>query len=350
MPSLTAAPIAITGASGYIASHVVRELLDRGATVHATVRDPDRADAVAHLTRLGAARPGSLKLFKADLLQPGSYAEALDGCEIVLHTASPFIVGAVTDPVATFIQPALDGTRNVLAACDATPSVRRVVLTSSVFAVCADPTETQARGRPTHEGDWNEVSRQDYDPYAYSKLVAEREGWAIAARQDRWRLVTVLPTFVMGPSLTSRVDSASIDFLLGLCNGRQRAGIWDQSFGWVDVRDVALAHVEAAARDDAEGRHLLLGEVRWIWEVLGWLQEDFGPKVKLPRFKVPKWAAYLAGPPNGYDWEFVRRQVAVEMLLDGSRSRERLGVAYRPLRETVRDHVAQLLRDGLLKV
>src|SRR5690242_3447251 len=83
------APVLVTGASGYIASWIVRFLLEDGYTVRGTVRNPDRAEKLAHLNKLSDAHPGKLSLFKADLLDDGSFAEAMDGCQLVIHTASP---------------------------------------------------------------------------------------------------------------------------------------------------------------------------------------------------------------------------------------------------------------------
>ena len=209
-------PVVVTGASGYVASWVVHELLSRGATVHGTVRDPNHPTKTAHLRALDDELPGTLKLFAADLLKPGSFAEALDGATTVIHTASPFHSGD-GDPQATLVQPALDGTANVLDQASQTPTVTRVVLTSSVLAVYGDATESD--GRPLTEDDWNSSSSVDHQPYAYSKTVAERKAWELAEAQSQWRLVVVNPAFVMGPSLSGRKDSTSMDFLLNNLKG-----------------------------------------------------------------------------------------------------------------------------------
>lgn len=340
-------PVAVTGASGYVASHVVRELLQRGAVVHATVRDPSDTKKVAHLLKAAEGAPGTLKLFAADLLAAGSFAEAFAGCVVVIHTASPFVITGITDPQKTLVEPALAGTRNVLAACSASPTVRRVVLTSSVVAMYGDPADGASKGRPVNESDWNELSSLTDGPYAYSKTVAEREAWRLAGEQSQWRLVVVNPGFVMGPSLTSRNDSASIDFLLGLIGGKQATGIWEFHTAWVDVRDVAIGHVEAALRPDAEGRHALVGDNTGVWQVINGLAEDFPGKLKLPRLRVPKLMAYVAGPLLGFSWRYISRAVDVAFVVDNTRSKERLGLVYRPLRDTMREHVEQLLRDGL---
>jgi nucleoside-diphosphate-sugar epimerase len=105
-------PVLVTGATGYVASWLVKRLLEEGLTVHAAVRNPQK-EKVAHLDDLAEKSPGSIRYFKSDLLEEGSYAEAMKGCELVFHTASPFIT-AVANPQKDLIEPAVKGTENVL--------------------------------------------------------------------------------------------------------------------------------------------------------------------------------------------------------------------------------------------
>lgn len=340
-------PITVTGATGYVASHVVHQLLARGATVHATVRDPSNPKKVGHLTRMGEELPGTLKLFKADLLADGDFAEAIAGNEVVIHTASPFLVGKVKEPQNALVDPALKGTRNVLRTVNDTESVKRVVLTSSVVAIFGDNIDCAARGGVLTEEHWNETSSLDHAPYNYSKRLAEEEAWKMCKAQDRWNLATINPGFVMGPSLTPRNDSASIDFLLNLINGKFASGMMEFYAAWVDVRDVAFAHVEAAIRDDADGRHILSCTETGVMEVVNGLREDVESRLKLPQRQVPKFMGYLFGPLLGFSWKHVSRNIGIPVKMDNTRSIERLGVQYRPLRQTMKDHVEQLIADGL---
>ena len=343
-------PVIVTGATGYVASHVVHELLQRGAVVHGTVRDLSDEKKVAHLKRMDEKLPGTLKLFQADLLQEGSFQEAIAGCGVVIHTASPFVLGNPKDPQATLVDPALNGTRNVLETVNATDSIKRVLLTSSTVAIFGDAEDCDARGGILTEEHWNETSKIKHGPYQYSKKVAEAEAWNFAKGQKRWNLVSINPGFVMGPSLTSRNDSSSIDFLLNLINGKFANGIWQFYIPWVDVRDVAFAHVEAAIRQDAEGRHILSCEETGVLEVVAGLKEDMPGKLRLPKRRIPKRMAYLIGPFLGFSWKYISRNVDIPVKMNNSRSIERLGVAYRPLRVTMREHVEQLIRDGLFRV
>jgi nucleoside-diphosphate-sugar epimerase len=122
----------VTGAAGFVGSELVKQLLERGWAVRATVRDTSDAKRVEHLLRLAAALPGTLQLFEADLLREGSFHAACAGADFCFHTASPFFIGS-SDPAKELVEPAVTGTRNVMAACAAArATLKRVVLTSSV--------------------------------------------------------------------------------------------------------------------------------------------------------------------------------------------------------------------------
>ncbi|PID52937.1 MAG: diaminohydroxyphosphoribosylaminopyrimidine deaminase, partial [Micrococcales bacterium] len=151
----TTAPALVSGATGYLAGWIVKGLLDAGVTVHAAVRDPGNEAKVAHLKRLGDQAPGELRLFSADLLEPGSYAEAMAGCAYVFHTASPFI-RSFEDPQTELVDPAVKGTTSVLTTANETPSVCRIVLTSSVAAIYSDAADCAfAPGGVLTEDVWN---------------------------------------------------------------------------------------------------------------------------------------------------------------------------------------------------
>ena len=127
-------PVLVTGGNGYIASWLVRYLLEDGVDVHATVRNPSDDTKVGHLKRLAESSPGTLTLFAADLLDDGAFDEAMAGCELVFHTASPFVISGIKDPQKDLVDPAVHGTRNALESANRVSSVKRVVLTSSVAA------------------------------------------------------------------------------------------------------------------------------------------------------------------------------------------------------------------------
>jgi nucleoside-diphosphate-sugar epimerase len=176
-------PVLVTGATGFVAGRLVKKLLDEGLTVHAAVRDPQHARKVGPLAELAAQSPGEIRFFASDLLKEGSYGDAMEECELVFHTASPFVNNA-KDPQKELVDPALLGTRNVLEEAHRTPSVKRVVLTSSCAAIYGDNADIQdAPHGILTEAVWNTTSSLTYNAYSYSKTVAEREAWAIAEAQ-----------------------------------------------------------------------------------------------------------------------------------------------------------------------
>ncbi|MDO9237082.1 MAG: aldehyde reductase [Aquabacterium sp.] len=343
--------VLVTGASGYIAGWIVKYLLDEGHTVHATVRDPSRAASVAHLQALAKDAPGRLKLFKAELLTPGSYDEATQGCDIVMHTASPFVMDGFKDANEALVRPAVEGTRNVLESVARCSSVKRVVLTSSAASVYGDNIEIKdkAKGMFT-EADWNDTSSVDHNPYQFSKVAAEREAWRLQKLTPRWDLVTINPVMVFGPSLTSSSNSASIDTLLQMADGRLRSGVPDLQFGVVDVRDVARAHLLAAFKPEANGRHILCAEVLSMMGMVRLLKAKYGSQYPFPLMVAPKAVTWLVGPLLGpVSRKFVSRNVGHPIKVDNSRSRQALGVSYRTAQDTLQAHFQQVIDDGLLK-
>lgn len=339
-------PVLVTGASGYVASWIIRYLLEDGYTVRGTVRNPDKPSGLEHLHRLQGAHPGRLTLFKADLLDGGSYAEAMDGCELVIHTASPFLIGRVRDPEAQLVRPALEGTRNVLGSVNATPSVKRVVLTSSVVAIQGDNIDMKGRG-PFTEEDWNTTSSVDHQPYPYSKTVAERAAWDMADAQDRWDMVTIHPGLVLGPALTTASKSGSMTTMKSFIDYSLTTGAPDLAFGVVDVRDVARAHIAAGFTPDARGRYITNAQSVTMLQIGRILRKRFGRSYPFPYTTIPKPLFRLIAPAAGFTREFVDKNVGWPLEFDNARSVAELGLEYRPVEDTLGDHFQQMIDDGV---
>ncbi|MCH8542603.1 MAG: aldehyde reductase [Alcanivorax sp.] len=342
--------VLVTGASGYIAGWIVKDLLDAGHTVHATVRNPDNAASVAHLQSIAAQAPGTLKLFKADLLDAQSFDAAMQGCDIVMHTASPFVLTGFASAHEALVRPAVEGTRHVLDAANRTASVKRVIVTSSVAAIYGDNADLARSGKAAFsEDDWNTTSSETHNPYQYSKLAAEKEAWQMHGQQQRWDLITINPGMVYGPSLTNASKSASIDALCQIGDGRLRTGVPDLRFGVVDVRDVARAHLLAAFSQDAGGRYILVNQDISMLGIARILRGHFGKAYPFPRLRAPKLIAWAFGPMMGpVTRQFIRLNVGHRIRFDNSRSKA-LGVQYRPLEETLTEHFQQALDDGLVR-
>lgn len=344
------APIMVTGATGYVAGVLVKQLLDAGHTVHAPVRNPDNDASTQFLKAVAADAAGTLKFFKADLLQAGSYDEAVQGCELVFHTASPFKV-AVKNPQQDLVEPARTGTRNVLESVMRTDSVKRVVLTSSVAAIHSDNTDIQRTGRDQfNETDWNETSTLEYNPYYYSKTLAEKEAWRLQATQSRWDLVVINPSLVIGPGLNPAATSESFTLVKQMGDGTMRPGAPRYGIGAVDVRDVATAHIAAGFTPEASGRYIVSGHNTTLLDLAKTLLPQFGDRYPIPRRAIPKWAIWLFGPIA--DKKVTRRSVThnvdVPLRLDNTKGREELGLNYRPLADSMNEFFQQLIDGGIL--
>ncbi len=344
----TSVPVMITGATGYVAGWVVKRLLEAGLTVHAPIRDPDNVSKRQHLDALAAELPGQLRYFKADLLTPGAYAEAMAGCQVVFHTASPFKT-TVRDVQKELIEPAQRGTRNILETVNATPSVRRVVLTSSCAAIFGDSADLATTPRGVFdESVWNTSSSLDHQPYSYSKTLAEREAWSLVEGQQRWDLVTINPALVVGPGLNPFATSESFSLVRQLGDGSMKPGVPDMRIGVVDVREVADAHVRAAFTPEAAGRYILSGLDASLLEMAATLLPRFGDRYPIPRRPLPKWLVWLTGPlvNKALTRKMVARNMNLPWRADNRRSREELGIHYRPLAESMNDFFQQLVDSG----
>ncbi|MFL6023020.1 MAG: NAD-dependent epimerase/dehydratase family protein [Marmoricola sp.] len=343
-----AAPVLVTGGSGYVASWVVRYLLEDGRTVRATVRDPQKKKGLEHLHALAEAHPGRLTLHRAELLEPNSFSAPMAGGELVIHTASPFLIGKIRDPQKQLVTPALDGTRNVLASVNETASVKRVVLTSSVVAICGDNIDMRGREFFT-EDDWNTTSTLDHQPYPYSKTVAEREAWDIQQAQDRWDLVTIHPGLVLGPALTTVSKSGSMTTMNHFTDYTLATGAPALEMGVVDVRDVARAHIAAGYTPAAHGRYITNAETMSMLDIGKALRAKFGYRPSFPLLEAPKPLIRLAAPVAGLTRKFVDRNVGYPLRFDNSRTVRELGVTFRPGAESVTEHFQQMIDDGLVR-
>src|SRR5579871_3780863 len=197
MPSTTT--VLVTGGSGFIGSHTILQLLAAGHQVRTTVRNLQREDGVrSMLRRGGAAAVERLSFIAADLEKDMGWAEAVDGCEYVLHVASPF-PETVPKHEDELIVPAREGTLRVLrAARDA--GVKRVVLTSSFAAIGYGHPEQEA---PFNETSWTDSNADDVLPYTKSKTLAERAAWDFMTREGgSLELAVINPTGIVGPTLS----------------------------------------------------------------------------------------------------------------------------------------------------
>lgn len=334
--------VCVTGATGFVASCLVADLLARGYQVRGTARDRAKADRLTSLP--GAAE--RLTIVEADLQAPATLQAAVEGCATVCHTASPYVLN-VADPQRDLVDPAVEGTVNVLAACVAAGGVRRVVLTSSMAAVTDEPESDHV----LTEADWNTKSTLERNPYYLSKTLAERAAWEfMAAQKPSFDLVAINPFVVMGPSLTPAINLSN-QILVDLLSGAYPA-IVSLSWGIVDVRDVALAHVRAAEVPAASGRYLCAAPPVTMRQVVTWMrQTGYGEGTRLPTRGLDNWFGNLLVMLDSYrrpmgTGSYLRTHIGRIPRYDTSKAQRDLGLRFRPTRDTILDTLVDLARWG----
>jgi dihydroflavonol-4-reductase len=314
--------VLVTGASGFIAGHVIAELRSHGYRVRGTARRPvDGLDDVV----------------TADLSRDDGWAAAVEGCDYVMHVASPF-PNETPKSDDELVRPAVDGTLRVLrAAADA--KVKRVVLTSSIAAVSSGHRDGAVRT----EADWSIVDRGP--AYPKSKTLAERAAWDFA-RESGVDLVAVNPGMVLGP-LRGATVGTSVKVVHRLLT-RDVPASPKMGFALVDVRDVATAHRLALRTPAAAGnRYILAGEHVWMRDIAAVLAEEFNPLgYRVPTGSLP---TLLLRVMARFDssirpvLDFVGRRE----LVSADKAHRELGWTMRPVRDTILDTARSLIELGL---
>jgi len=281
------AKVLVTGATGFIAGHVILQLLEAGHEVRGTARSTSRAMPLNTILGDYSGKPVNIEIVEADLNSDAGWAEAVAGMDYVQHVASPFAAVMPKDH-DELIRPARDGALRVLKAAKAA-GVKRVVMTSSMAAIAYGWGD--ARPNPLTEEHWsNPDNMKDNTAYTRSKTIAERAAWDYMAGEGKGMELSVInPSAVLGPAM-SRDLSTSLEIITQLMTGKAPASP-RVGFCVVDVRDVADAHVKAMTVPEAAGeRFLASGRFMWMSEVADVLRESFPDyRKKLPRGELPDW-------------------------------------------------------------
>jgi nucleoside-diphosphate-sugar epimerase len=339
--------VLVTGGSGFIGSHCLLQLLAAGHETRTTVRDLARADDVrAMLAQGGADDMGeALSFFAADLESDAGWAEAVAGCDYVLHVASPFPASAPRDE-NELIVPAREGALRVLrAARDA--GVKRVVLTSSFAAIGYG---AEGRTAPFTEEDWTKPDGPGVQPYGKSKTLAERAAWDFIAREGGGlELAVINPVGVFGPALAPDY-STSVLIIRRLMDGSV-PGCPRLYFGAVDVRDVADLHIRAMTDPAAKGERFLAvaGDFMSMIEMARVLKAELGEAArKVPTRELADWLVRLVAI---FDPQI--RQILPELgkrkNAVNEKARRLLGWAPRSNEEAIVATAQSLVDLGLLK-
>lgn len=338
--------VLVTGGSGFIAGHIILQLLEQGYLVRTTVRSVQRAPEVrAVLVDAGMVGGDALSFVEADLTSDVGWDTAVSGCDFVLHVASPVKTGNVKDEDAVIV-PAREGTLRVLrAARDA--SVQRVVLTSAFHAVGFGHPHTD---HVFTEDDWSVIDGPGVDAYGRSKILSERAAWDFVLGEGKsLELVTILPVAVLGPVLGNDVSGANHIVQRSL-NG-QMPGYPNLYIPIVDVRDVASVHVAAMTAPGAAGERFLVasGEPAVAMLQIGaMLRAHFGlAAAKVPTRTIPNFVVRIAAL---FSAEF--RPVAADLgfakQVSTDKARRVLGLQPRTSKEAIIASAASLIAKSLV--
>jgi nucleoside-diphosphate-sugar epimerase len=336
--------VMVTGANGYLASHIVKQLLDKGYEVNACVRDAFNESSVRNLVRLDSSA-GKLNLFTTgdfgNLSLRGRYTEPLKGCDAVIHTAIPLPPKSSTtnfDPERDMLHPGMEGTRELLESileCDT--SIQSLVLTSSMAA--ASPMLEPAVKDESH---WSDDAAQLASKNYYGCLKTRQERmcheWARAQKEagilaDSFRFVAICPAKIIGPpvGLDQEGFSYSPSGWMGLLYHwltESGLSVPNDSMAFIDVRDCAAMHVAAMDNRDASGRYFSVAESWHRNEILTTMKELYP--------QIPPFTLYEGEPIKPTQFNLKRMN--------------RLGVTVRGMQTMLRDSISLFKDAGLLKL
>lgn len=337
-PSPQHTRVLVTGISGFLGGHIALQLLQQGYRVRGTLRQVTSAPAV--MSRF-QPHTENLSLVEADLDRDIGWAEAVDDCDYVIHTASPFPSGAVRDE-AGLIRTATKGALRVLRAAH-TADTKRVILTSSIAA-----TNYGSGHPPFSEKDWTDTESKRATPYYKSKTLAESAAWAFAEEYSL-PLIVINPGLILGP-LMSKDCGTSVALIRKLMNGHftrlPRYGC-----AVADVRDVAQAHIRAMVEPGAAGHRFIVGgrvfSMRDLSRVLAQSFSDYASQ--LPSAELPDWIVRILAFIDA-DARMIVHELGRDLSIDTSKVETILQWRPRPEEETIRDCGQSLIDKGLVSI
>jgi len=283
------------------------------------------------------AMPGAaerLKLFKVtSLVDPGAYDEAVQGCEVLHHVASPFfLVGSRKVIQDKLLDPAIVGTENILATCAKTPTIKKVILTGTVLTCSADYRPSKKNPDfSISEKDWETSCSASVWPYVHSKVVQERRAMEIADKQSQYELASILIGGTFGPMCSTHGNGISALIHKYIRLGLFWPAVPPMAIPMNDVRDVALMHSLAMTSPKAKGRYLVPQTNVRFYELCHGLRSDKRTwRLLLPVFHFP---GFMKGPFGvmcpllGFDKNMPKRLWGSNVKIDTSKIEADLDLA-----------------------
>jgi len=246
--------VLVTGVSGFVGQHCAAELLKKGYAVRGSVRSMSKTDEVVKGISKEIDPQGNLEFCELNLMKDAGWDKAMEGCDYVLHVASPFVVKVPKDE-NELIKPAVEGTLKALKAAKKA-GVKRVVLTSSTVAMHGG----QHGLIKINQDSWTNLNEKSVTAYFKSKTLAEQSAWEFIKNQSgdtKLELVVVNPGPIYGPTLTGNLATEAMDFFKKLITGQ--VPMLPHAYSVMsDVRDVAAVHVAALENEKANGNRFIV--------------------------------------------------------------------------------------------
>jgi len=332
--------ILVTGATGYISAHCIKLLLEQGYKVRGSVRSLSNKDKYQYLYDLVPEKKANLSFVEAELTDPRAWLKAVEGCDYILHVASP-IPPYIPKDENEVIKPAVEGTINVLEGA-VEKGVKKVVITSTCLAIWIGNED-----KVITEDDWSDLSKCAH--YPKSKILAERAAWEFYEKnKDKIDVTVVNPSLVLGPTLTRQGNASEALIAEIMKNSYPGIPTPDCGYAVCDVRDAAEAHIRALCNKDSKGkRYIVSGYNTTTEEIVNILKSEFDRYgYEFPTKKVTLQEIKESGN------QVAQRALLImgkTMKFNNQRSIKELGMKYHTIEETIKDMGYSLIKNGLVE-
>ena len=325
--------VLVTGATGYIGLHCIDQLLKQGYAVNGSIRSPEREEEVFQALQKNNTSTEHLNLFTFNLTDDEGWDEGMAGCDYLLHVASPISIS--TKDEEFFVGPAVAGVNRAMKFAQK-HNVKKVVLTSSVAAIF----ETTVLKQYYDESDWSDPDKKTINHYAKSKTLAEMAAWNfIKEEENPFELAVINPALVIGPSLSGDLGESNKAIEM-VVTGRMPVSVPLQ-FGYVDVRDVATAHILAMKNPESNGKRFALSEKDLWYKDVAKLLRTNGYK-KAPKINIPVWITPVLAKFNEelkFSLPFIGRFRSVKY---ATNAKDILGWSPRPAEDSILEVAKQI--------